>query len=150
MHTFWQWLLTEDRYDYVPASILLGYDQAFKQALKGVIQRTKDPTLRATFEQMLNCPIMDQRGSCRTFSTYILDALIKNGIQQQYDMESALAYVFEKMMMPRTDTGEPRQTLFADFDANRPFQPGENPLQARFMSWLKFAVGNIRKGAVPK
>ena len=81
--------------------MLQGYEQAFKQALREVIQRTRDGQLRATLQRMVDCPIQDRRGNCRAFSTYILDALIKHGIQQQYDVEAALAYVFEKMMMPK-------------------------------------------------
>lgn len=149
MITFWTWLLTEDRGRFIEPGILQGYEQAFKAALRTVIQGTEDPNLRATFQKMLDCPINTNRG-CRSFTDYILGALIKNGIQQQYDMEAALQYVVEKMLMPSTEAGEPRKTVFADFDASRPYQPGENPLQARFMSWLKFAANNIRKGKVPR
>ncbi len=150
MQTFWTWLLTEDRRDLVPPAVLRSYEQAFRQALEQVIQRTKDSTLRATFQKMLDCPITDRKGNCRPFTSYIVDALIKNGIHQQYDMEAALEYVLEKMMMPTTDAGKQRPTVFADFDETRPFEPGDNPLQARFMSFLKFAINNIRKGKIPR
>lgn len=124
-----------------------GYEQAFKAALRAVIQRTKDPNLRATFEKMIDCPISTKSG-CRSFTDYILAALIKNGVHHQYDMEAALQYVVEKMLLDRTDAGEPRATVFSGFDEHRPFQIGENPLQARFMKFLEFAVRNIRKGKI--
>lgn len=125
-----------------------GYEQAFRAALKTVIERTKNPDLRATFDKMLECPIVDRRGQCRPFANYIVDALLKNGIQQQYDMEAALQYVVEKMLMPSTETGEPKATVFSGFDEDRPYVSGSNPLVARFFKFLQFAIGNIRKGKI--
>ena len=93
MQTFWNWLLTEERYERLPAGVLQGYEQAFKQALRGVIQRTKDPRLRATFQKHDGLPDSGPPWELPSFSRYIVDALIKNGIQHQYDMEAALAYV---------------------------------------------------------
>ena len=145
--TFWVWLLNEDRYDRLPAGVIQGYEAAFKQALRTVIQRTEDPNLRATFQGMLDCPIRTASG-CRSFTDYILGALIKNGIQNQYDMEGALQYVVEKMLMPSTDTGEPRGTVFGGFDPSRPYEPATNPLQARFMKFLTFSTRAIRMGAL--
>lgn len=149
MLTFWQWL-TEDRYTYISPSVVQSYETAFRQALKNTIAKTQDPNLRSTFEKMLNCPIQDQRGNCRKFAEYIVDALIKNGLQDRFDMESALAYVFEKMMMEKSPTGEAKGTVFSDFDETRPYRLGENPLQARFMNFLAFAIRNIRKGKIPR
>lgn len=74
-------------------------------------------------------------------------ALIKN-LPDSTDMEAALAYTVEKMIMPVNDRGEPRKTLFGDFNPNRPDSPQQ--LQARFLTWLKFALGNIRRGKVPR
>ena len=111
-----------------------------------MIERTTDPNLRTTFEAMLDCPISTKRG-CRSFTNYILGALIKSGIQDQYDMEAAFGYVIEKMLMP---TGDTRTTVFTGFDPSRPYEPGSNPLQFRFLSYLKFAVNNIRKGKIPR
>jgi len=148
VQTFWTWLLSEDRERFVEPGVLQGYEQAFKAALRGVIERTKDPALMATFQKMLDCPIQDRRGNCRSFSSYIVDALVKNGIQHQYDMEAALQYVVEKMLLERTDAGEQRATVFSDFDESRPYEPGQNPLQARFMKFLEFAIRNIRKGKI--
>ena len=142
-------LLMEGPQEYIPPGVLRGYDAAFRDELRGVIQRTQNPMLRATLERMLDCPIVDSRGGCRTFSDYILSALIKNGIHQQYDIEAALAYIVEKMLMPVTDTGEPRLTVFNGFK-ERPDFVGGNPLQARFLKFLDFAINNIRKGKIPR
>ena len=152
MMTFWQLfqLLVEDRQQLVPPSVLQGYDSEFKQALTNLIRRTTDPVLRRKFIEMLDCPVRDARGNCRGFSEYVVSALIKNGIHHQYDIEAALSYVAEKMLMPTSDTGEPRTTLFGGFDEKRPYTPNFNPLQARFLKFLQFAVNNIRKGKIPR
>src|SRR5262249_28287927 len=56
--------------------------------------------------------------------------------------------VFEKMMMDKTEAGEPRVTVFGGFE-ERPDQPDDfNPLQARFLKYLQFAVNNIKKGKI--
>lgn len=77
-----------------------------------------------------------------------MSALLKNGIHHQYDIEAALAYVFEKMLMATSDTGEPRTTLFGGFDERQPYTPNFNPLQARFLKFLQYAVNNIKKGKI--
>lgn len=118
--------------------------------MNGVIQRTQDPALRQKFIAMLDCPIIDSRNQCRHFSDYIIGSLIKNRIYEKYDMEAALAYVFEKLMMPTSEAGSPRQTLFGSFDPNKPYTLEGNPLVARFLSWLTFAVGNIKRGKIPR
>jgi len=148
--TFFEWLrlLTEERQGLVPASVLQAYDHEFKQSLNRLIQRTEDPVLRNKFREMIDCPVVDRQGNCRGFAEYILSALIKNGVQQQYDIEAALAYVFEKMMMPISDTGEPRVTLFGDFDEKKPYTANFNPLQARFLKFLEYAISNIRRGKI--
>ena len=74
--------------------------------------------------------------------------LIKNGVNDRFDIEGALSYIFEKMMMPTSNTGEPRNTLFGGFDEKQPYTSGFNPLQARFMSFLKFAINNIKRGKI--
>ena len=143
-------LFAEERQPLVPVSVLQSYDHEFRQGLSALIQRTQDPVLKQKFIQMVNCPVRDARGNCRGFSEYILSALIKNGIQNRYEIESALSYVAEKMLMPTSDSGDPRETLFGGFDEAKPYTPGFNPLQARFMQFLKFAVNNIRKGKIPR
>ena len=49
-------------------------------------------------------------------------------------------------MMEKGDAGQPRTTVFGGFE-ERPDAEG-NPLQARFMKYLTFAVNNIRKGKI--
>lgn len=148
MQSFREWLLEEER-GVVPQSVLNGYEHAFWQALNDLIRRTQDPVLRAKFKETLDCPVKTARG-CRSFTDYILGALLKNRIHNTYDMESVLAYVFQKMMMPTTDTGEPRNTVFSGFDEARPYSPGDNPLQGRFMKFLQYAIRNVKKGKIPR
>ena len=151
MQTFFQWIISEARQAEVNPSILKAYDFEFKQQLQDLIQRTDDPELQQQFSRMLDCPIRDSSGLCRDFSEYILAALIKNGIHHRYDIESAMSYVIEKMLMDRSlKTGQTRSTLFGSFDSERDYIPGTNPLQARFFMFLQNAVANIRAGRIPR
>jgi hypothetical protein len=151
MENFWCWfLLSEARQAYIPLSVLQSYESAFTQALNTLIDRTKDPVLKAKFKDMLDCPVQDRSGQCRGFAEYIAAALVKNRIHDQYDIEAALAYVVEKMLMEKGQAGQPRETLFGGFDESRPYTRGFNPLQARFFSWLQFAVNNIRRGKIAR
>lgn len=148
---FWIWLelLTEARREgQVPQSVLNSYERAFQDEIEKLMARTHDPAQREAFRRMLDCPVIDRRGQCRRFADYMLGALIRNRIHERADMQEALAYVVEKMMMPVGSKGEPRVTLFSDFDPNRPDAPAY--LQARFLTWLKFAVDNIRRGKIPR
>jgi len=147
MRTFWEWLLGETQ--LVPAEVLQGYEQEFRRELHKLIQRTKDPELREKLREMIDCPVRDGQGGCRGFAEYILSALVKHGIHNRYDIEAALAYVAEKMLMATSALGGERKTLFGSFE-ERPHVPGFNPLQARFMSFLQFAVNNIRRGKIPR
>jgi hypothetical protein len=148
MWTFWQWLrlLTEERQDLVPAAVLRSYDTELKRQLSDLIARTKDPALRRKFQDMLDCPIRDSRGNCRGFAEYVVAALVRNGIHRRFDLEAALNYIIEKMLLDRSDTGQPRSSLFGGFE-ERPYTAG-NPLQARFFRFLELAIGNIRKGKI--
>ena len=164
MCDFWTWLssaarrqaappdflpLHEDDRGRVDRSVVQSYDQAFREALERLIARTQDATLRRTFEDMRDCPIGDGKGRCRGFADYILGALIKNGLHRTYDLEASLQYVAEKMLLVRSpETGARRATVFDDFDETRPYAAGDNPLQARFLSWVRLAVNNIGKGAI--
>ena len=149
MEGFLAWLvLTEDRARVSPG-VLRGYEFAFKDQLQRVIHRTQNPALRAELEDMLHCPIRDARGNCKSFTNYIVGTLVKNGVHARYDLEAALAYVVEKMLMERGEHGEPRITVFGGFE-ERPDYVGGNPLQARFMKYLHFAVNNIRKNKIPR
>src|SRR5258707_1222004 len=98
---FLTWMLNEATNPYIPEGILQGYEQALKDQLRNLIRRTRDPELRDKFMDQLNCPIRDSRGTCRSFTDYAVAALVKNGLHQRYDLEAALAYVFEKMLMDK-------------------------------------------------
>jgi len=142
-------LVLEARQAYVAPSVLQNYERAFRDELVHVIQRTQNPTLRGKLEEMLHCPIVDSRGQCRTFTDYILSALIKNGVHHRCDLESALSYIVEKMLMATSDSGQPRDTVFGGFQELPDYASG-NPLLARFLKYLKFAVNNVAKGKIPR
>jgi hypothetical protein len=147
MTDFLGWLL-EGRQAYVPPGVLAGYEQAFRDELVRLIQRIENPALKAHFTAMLDCPVRDSRGGCQSFTNHIVGALIRNGIHRTSDIEAALGYVVEKMLMPVTDNGEPRNTVFGGFE-ERPDQSADfNPLQARFLQFLQFAVNNLRKNKI--
>ena len=151
MQTFLNWIIAEARQPEVDRSILKGYEIEFKRQLQDLIQRTEDPELRQTFLQMLDCPVRDSSGRCRDFSEYILAALVRNGIHHKYDIEAAMNYILEKMLMDRSvATGNERPTLFGSFNFDRDFDPHSNPLQARFLTFLANAVRNIRAGRIPR
>src|ERR1700758_813843 len=96
---FWTWLVAEARRAEIEPSILQGYEAAFKDELLRLIRRTSNPVLRAKLEDMVECPVRDRSGRCRGFAEYIYAALVRNGIHHQYDVEAALQYVIEKMLM---------------------------------------------------
>src|ERR1700688_1444987 len=93
-----EWLMLTEAKAHVPPGVLQGYDHAFRQELQRVIRRTVNPTLRAEFDRMLDCPVRDARGNCKSFTNYIVGALVKNGVHARYDVAAALAYVVEKML----------------------------------------------------
>src|SRR4051812_15908908 len=103
MIDFLTWLF--ERREPIPQPVLQSYELAFKDELRRVIQRTTDPKLRQELTDMLDCPIKDRHGQCRSFTDYIVSALIKNGTADRFDLEAALAYVVEKMLMDKTDVG---------------------------------------------
>src|SRR5689334_15110768 len=113
MLSFIEWLLAEEK--HVPPSVLQAYEHAFREELQRLIGRTKDPALRKQFEDMLDCPVVDSRGHCHRFADYVLSALVRQGLHTRYDLEAALGYVMEKMLLPQKDTGEPRATVFGGF-----------------------------------
>lgn len=153
---FWGWLqqqnqLNEARQPFVSPTVLQGYENEFRRQLDNLIQRTDDPQLRQQFEKMRDCPITDRQGRCRDFSEYIVSTLVRQGVHHRYDVEAALGYVLEKMFLDKSvTTSQPRATLFGGFDEKRPYQPGENPLQARFLTFLSNAVRNITAGRIPR
>src|SRR5438105_3211815 len=112
MRGFSEWLVViESRRVDVSPDILQGYEYAFKEQLRRVIRRTRNPTLRAELEKMLECPVRDSRGNCKSFTDYILGAFVRSGIHHRFDIEAALAYVVEKMLMDTGANGEPRRTV---------------------------------------
>lgn len=148
IYTFQTWL--ESQYLAIEPHVLRAYDTEFRKQLERVIQRTHNPKLRTELEHMLDCNVRDRRGNCRSFSQYIYSALIRNGIHNSYDLEAALQYIVEKMLLDRSEmTGEPKQTLFTGF-VERPGYLGGNPLMARFMRFLDMAIRNIKGGRIPR
>ena len=129
--SFGDWLLEER--SLVDPHVLDGYERAFQQKLEALIGRTKDPALRQAFERMRSCPVQDRNGRCCRFADYIVGALIRHGIAQQYDFEDALQRVMFWMLSPVGERGLPKKSLF-DFDESRPLRsacgqpsPGDLP-----------------------
>ncbi len=54
------------------------------------------------------------------------------------------------MLLDKTDTGDPRDTVFGGFQDQPDRDYDFNPLQARFMKYLQYAINNVRKGKVPR
>jgi len=121
MVIFSEWLLEEVR-SLIDPYVLDGYERAFQQQLEGLIGRTRDPALRQEFEQMRVCPVQDRNGRCSRFIDYLLGALIRHGINQQYDLEDALQRIVFWMLSPVGERGLPRNSLF-DFDEKPPLRP---------------------------
>ena len=148
MVTFSEWLFQEVR-SLVDPYVLDSYERAFQQQLEALIGRTRDPALRQEFERMRFCPIQDRNGRCSRFVDYMLGALIRHGINQQYDLEDALQRIVFWMLSPTGERGLPRHSLF-DFDENRPYNLNlGNPLQAIFRQYLSNAVTTIGMGKIP-
>jgi len=148
MITFLEWLLAEEK-ELVPAQVKQTYENAFKQALQRFFQRTKNPILKEKVKEMLDCPIRDRRGRCRSFTDYIVGALVRNGITDSHEIQSALGHVAERMLMHRQlGTGEGWASVLDDFDESRPFDPDTNPLQARLLGYLRWAITDLAKRKV--
>jgi hypothetical protein len=99
---------------------------------------------------MLDCPIKDSQGHCRSFTDYIVSSLMRNQIHRRGDIEEALAYVYENMMMDKKVTGDHKATIFGSFDADRPYSPQGNPLEARFKTAVANAIRNIASGRIAR
>ena len=128
--SFGDWLLEER--SLLDPHVLDGYERAFQRQLEALIGRTKDPALRQAFEQMRFCPIQDRNGRCTRFIDYIIGALIRHGVTQQYDVEDSLQRIAFWMLSPVGERGLPKKSLF-DFDEGRPYDLRVgNPLQAIF------------------
>ena len=138
MVCFREWFWLQER-SLVDPAVLASYEQAFRQGLEGLIARTQDPALRQTFSGMRNF----------NFASYILGALMRNGVQYQYDIEDCLQRIVFRMLSPVGERGMPHSTLF-DIDLNRRYdvQSG-NPLEARFKTFLFHELRNITAGRIP-
>jgi hypothetical protein len=153
MKTFFDWLMfviEEARRPRIEPGVLAGYEHASKDQRRKHIQRTPNPDLRTKLESMLDCPIRDGQGQCRSFTEYIVSAHLKNGVHERFDLEPALAYVVEKMLIDRTDAGERELPSLGASRTDPDQTPEFNPLRARFMKYLQFAVNNIRKSRIPR
>ncbi len=139
MVAFAEWLFQEER-EIIDRAVIAGYDRAFLQGLDGLIQRTRDPVLRNTFEKMRQCNIKTSSGSCVSFGNYLVGALIRHNVHQHSDPEQALNYMAFRLLSPVGERGNRKGTLW-DFDEDRPYAPGDNPLEARFKT---FVMNDIR------
>ena len=147
MLTFYRWLelLNEERRRAVAPEVLQSSDLALLLQLEKIAKGIPDPQLRSKFLTMLRCPIVDSKNGCRYPAEYLLAALERNGIHDRYDIEAAIQYVFEKMLLPRANT-EAGANIFPGFDPTRP--DSVEHFRARFLSYVKFAVRNIKKGKI--
>lgn len=148
MLTFYEWIahLTEARSSLVPPEILAGYDAEIRRQLEALANtQIADPNDRSQFLAFLDCPLHDSRGNCKTFSDHVLSSLIRAGVHNRMDLEAAIQYVFEKMLLPRSETGQPRTTIFSNLDTTKP--DASEYVKAKVLTWAKMAVNNVRKGA---
>lgn len=125
----------------VDNSVTASYERGLQQGLSDLITRTKDPGLKSTFERMKQCPVKDQTGACRGFMDYISGALLKNRCGLA-DPEESLSQIYRQLMSPTNLQGQPRATLFSNFDETKPLGAG-NPLEARFKTSVANAVRNL-------
>ncbi len=140
-------LLLQERQQVDPAT-LQSLEQGFHQALEKLIARTRDPVLRVEFEKMRSCPIRDARGRCNTFTDYLLGTLIRRGCHG-VDYEDAMQYAFIQLASPVNLNGKPKSTAF-DIDESRPYNPGDNPCEARFKTSVGRLAMNVCGGKVPR
>jgi hypothetical protein len=135
---FREWLLLVER-SLVDPAVLDSYERAFQHGLETLIQRTRDPALRRSFEEMRQF----------RFTNYIVGALARHGVQQKYDVEDCLQRICFRMLSPVGERGLSRDTVF-DVDLNRSYDiEVGNPLQARFCTYLMHELRNILGGRIP-
>lgn len=138
MVCFRDWFWLQER-SLVDPAVVASYERAFQQGLEGLITRTQDPALRQAFSAMRSFG----------FTNYIVGALARNGVHQQYDIEDCLQRIVFRMLSPVGERGTGRSSLF-DIDLNRTYdlQRG-NPLEARFKTFLIHELRNITMGRIP-
>ena len=115
MGGFAEWLFLVER-SLVDPEVLDSYKRAFQHGLEALIQRTQDPELRQTVENMRRCPVRGKDGRCSRFADYILGALIRNGCHHQYNLEDCLQRIVFRMLSP---VGENRQEPADDIRLRR-------------------------------
>jgi hypothetical protein len=137
MVTFWEWLC--EQRSSVDQSVVESYEREFQRGLEGLIARTQTPELRRAFANLRQF----------RFAAYIVSALARHGVHEQYDIEDSLQRICFRMLSPVGERGLPRDTVF-DIDLNRPYnlQIG-NPLRARFCTYLMHELRNILSGRIP-
>jgi hypothetical protein len=134
MVAFSEWLFSEER-RVVDQAVQDQYEREFMRQLDALLGRIRSPELRKTLTDMRHCPIKDSAGNCYTFTRWILNSLMRHGCAQRIDVEAALNYVAFRLLSPVGERGNPRATVF-DFDETRPWQPGTNPLEGRFKTFV--------------
>jgi hypothetical protein len=135
---FREWLLLVER-TLVDPEVLDSYERAFGQGLEGLIRRTRDPDLRRAFEGMRQF----------RFANYIVGALTRHGVHQEYDVEDALQRIVFRMLSPVGERGLSRSTLF-DLDPCQSYDLRTgNPLEARFKTYLRHELRSIMGGRIP-
>jgi hypothetical protein len=136
---FRDWLVfLEARQEFIAPEIIHSYELGFQQGLEDLIARTKDANLRQEFQRMKATGIRSSSG-CQGFVSYAIACMRKHGLSRQFDLADCLGYIYEQLLGERKRNGEPKANLFAGFDETRPYQPGDNPLEARY----KVAVGRL-------
>ncbi len=107
--------------------------------LEALIRRTRDPELRRTFEGMRHF----------RFANYIVGALARHGVHQQYDTEDCLQRIVFRMLSPVGERGLSRSTLF-DLDPSQSYDLRTgNPLEARFKTYLMHELRSIMGNKIP-
>jgi len=135
---FREWLVfLEARQEVIAPQIVHSYELGFQQGLDAVIARTKDGNLRREFEKMRD-GIRTGKGT-RGFADYAVACMLRHGLARQFNLADCLAYIYEQLLGERKRNGQPTMNLFAGFDESRPYESGQNPLEARY----KVAVGRL-------
>ena len=145
---FREWLFLVER-EIIDRGVIAGYDRAFLQGLDGLIQRTQDPVLRSTFEGMRSCNIKTSSGSCVSFGNYLVGAILRNNVHRHSDPEQALNYMAFRLLSPVGERGNRKGTLW-DFDESRPYAPGDNPLEARFKTFVMNDIRSLGGNKMPR
>ena len=134
MVAFKTWLISEER-RLVDQAVQDQYEREFQRQLDALLNRTRSPELRRVLGGMKECPIKTSDGRCYTFTGWTVNSLMRHGCAQRIDVEAALNYIAFRLLSPVGERGNPRATVF-DFDESRPWQPGTNPLEGRFKTFV--------------